>query len=136
MSFCIAYKGIILLLLIDIILNFISGGFKMKKVLAGALAGLTLMVGSVLAVDGKTVFQSKGCVGCHQPQTPATGPSLKDIATKYNGNKADLIKFLKGQAKPKVEPGKFAIMKPQLNTTKALSDKELNALVDYILSNK
>ena len=108
----------------------------MKKLLAGALTGLTLMAGSVLAADGKTIFQSKGCTGCHQPATPAVGPSLKDIAKAYAGKKEDLIKFLKGEGKAIVDPGKFALMKPQLNTTKALSDEELKALVDYMLSHK
>jgi len=108
----------------------------MKKVLASALAGLTLMAGSVLAADGKTVFQSKGCTACHQPQVDTVGPSLKTIAKTYNGKKEDLIKFLKGEAKPKVWPDKFPMMQPQLNTTKALSKKDLEALADYILNSK
>ncbi|RUM60333.1 MAG: cytochrome C552 [Persephonella sp.] len=108
----------------------------MKKVLASALAGLTLITGSVLAGDGQSIFQSKGCAACHQAQVDTVGPSLKNIAKAYNGKKEDLIKFLKGEVKPKVWPDKFPMMQPQLNTTKALSKKDLEALADYILSNK
>jgi cytochrome c len=35
-----------------------------------------------------------------------------------------------------VDPTKESIMKPNLNTTKAMKDDELKALVKYILSNK
>ncbi len=108
----------------------------MKKILATALTGLTLMAGSVLAADGKAVFQSKGCTACHQPQVDTVGPALKKIAKAYDGKKEELIKFLKGEAKPKVWPDKFPMMQPQLNTTKALSKGDLEALADYILSNK
>ena len=108
----------------------------MKKLLAGALAGFTLMAGSVLAADGGQIFQTKGCTACHQAAVDTVGPSLKKIAQAYAGKKEDLVKFLKGQGKSIVDPGKFAIMQPQLNTTKALSDKELEALADFILSHK
>ena len=108
----------------------------MKKLLTGALAGLTLMASSVLAADGAQIFQSKGCTACHQAAVDTVGPSLKKIAKTYNGDKAGLIKFLKGEAKPKVDPAKFPMMQPQLNTTKALSKEELEALADFILSHK
>ena len=108
----------------------------MKKILTTALAGLTLMAGSVLAGDGASIFQSKGCAACHQAQVDTVGPSLKKIAQAYDGKKEDLIKFLKGEGKPIVDPAKFPMMQPQLNTTKALSKGDLEALVDYILSNK
>ena len=108
----------------------------MKKGLAITLAGLTMFTGSVLAADGKAIFQSKGCAGCHQAAVDTVGPSLKKIAKTYAGKKGDLIKFLKGEAPAIVDPAKAAMMKPQINTTKALSDAELNALVDFILSHK
>jgi len=108
----------------------------MKKALTVALAGLTLMAGSVFAGDGQSVFQSKGCAACHQASADTVGPSLKKIAKAYAGKKEELIKFLKGEGKAIVDPNKFAIMQPQLNTTKALSDKDLEALVDFILSHK
>ena len=108
----------------------------MKKLVAAATFGLAVAVSAAMAADGKAIFQSKGCAACHNPTVKTVGPSLKQIAQAYNGDEAALIKFLKGEAKPKVDPAMFATMKPQLNTTKALSDDELKALAQYILSNK
>ncbi len=84
---------------------------------------------------GKNVFQSKGCAACHQPAADSVGPSLKKIAQAY-GSVDELVKFLKGEAKPKVWPQKFAIMKPQLNQIKDLSEQDLKDMASYILSNK
>jgi len=91
---------------------------------------------SVAKVDGKALFTTKGCTACHQEAADTVGPALKKIATAYAGKEADLIKFLKGEGKAIVDPTKFAVMQPQLNTTKALSDEERKALAEFILSHK
>ncbi|RUM29909.1 MAG: cytochrome C552 [Aquifex sp.] len=103
----------------------------MKKfILAGlAVAGLTF------AADGKAIFQQKGCGSCHQASVDTVGPSLKKIAQTYS-SADELVKFLKGEASAKVDPAKFAIMKPQLTMLKGLSDAELKALAEFILSHK
>ena len=86
--------------------------------------------------DGQAIFQSKGCAACHQAAVDTVGPSLKKIAQAYAGKKDQLIAFLKGKHEAIVDPAKFGIMQPQLNTTKVLSDEELNALADFILKHK
>ena len=118
----------------------------MKKVVAATVALTMLVSGSFAAnskksedkkpIDGKALFQSKGCSACHQVDKDSVGPSLKKIADVYKEKEADLIKFLKGEGKAIVDPAKEAIMKPQINTTKSMKDDELKALVKYILSNK
>jgi len=85
-------------------------------------------------VSGENIFKSKGCAVCHHPEIDTTGPSLKKISQFYKDKKQELISFLKGQGDPIVDPAKFTIMKPQINITKNMSDEELNALVDYLLS--
>jgi cytochrome c len=85
---------------------------------------------------GKQLFTANGCTACHQEKADTVGPALAKIAQAYAGKKEDLIKFLKGEGKAVVDPAKFSIMQPQLNTTKALSDKDLNALAEFILSHK
>ncbi len=85
---------------------------------------------------GKALFQSKGCTACHQPAADTVGPSLKKIAQVYGNDVEGLVKFLKGEAQPKVDPAKFAVMKPQLAQLKGLSEGELKALASYILSHK
>ncbi len=104
----------------------------MKKL----IAVMVLAGGLSFAADGEKIFKSKGCASCHQPNIDTVGPSLKKIAQAYAGKKDQLVKFLKGQAPAIVDPAKFAIMKAQLTTLKGLSDKELEALADYMLKFK
>ena len=104
----------------------------MKKL----LALMVLTGGITFAADGGAIFKSKGCASCHQPNADTVGPSLKKIAQAYDGKKDQLVKFLKGEAQPIVDPAKFAIMKAQLTTLKGLSDEELGALADFMLKHK
>ncbi|WP_457625913.1 c-type cytochrome [Persephonella sp.] len=106
----------------------------MKKIMTAAVLGLAITTAGAMAADGGALFKSKGCAACHQASVDTVGPSLKKIAQAYKGKEGDLIKFLKGEAKPIVDPAKFGIMKPQLNTTKAMSDDELKAMAEFILS--
>ncbi|MEZ0324190.1 MAG: c-type cytochrome [Hydrogenothermaceae bacterium] len=107
----------------------------MKKLVV-AVASVMAVVSASFAADGKALFQQKGCTACHQAAVDTVGPSLKKIAAAYAGKEENLIKFLKGQGKAIVDPAKEAIMKPQINTTKAMKDDELKALAQFILSNK
>ncbi|NPB06169.1 MAG: c-type cytochrome [Aquificae bacterium] len=103
----------------------------MRKVLAIALAS----AGFALAADGKAIFQQKGCASCHQPNVDTVGPSLKKIAQAYESVE-QLVKYLKGEAQPIVDPAKANIMNAQLAQLKGLSEEELKALAEYILSFK
>ena len=95
-----------------------------------------LAASGALAADGKAIFQENGCSACHAPDATLVGPSLKVIAQQYAGKEDRLLKFFKGEEDPLVNPGQFAMMKPNLETTKALSDADRKALADYILANK
>lgn len=112
----------------------------MKKALILTFSVATLLSNSFAAeernINGKIIFQSKGCTACHQADKDLVGPPLKKIADAYKENEADLIKFLKGQGKAIVDPAKESVMKPNLGMTKVMKDDELKALVKYILSNK
>jgi len=89
---------------------------------------------AVAKVDGKALFMSNGCVACHQMDKKTVGPAVKTIGKAYAGKKDALIKFLKGEGKSIVDPAQFAVMQPNLATTKKLSDAELSALADYFLN--
>ena len=84
--------------------------------------------------DGKTIFLENGCTACHKPDVKSVGPALKDIAAKYNKDAGKLVKFLKGEADPIVDPAQFSVMKPNLKNTAKLPDADLKALADYIFS--
>lgn len=88
----------------------------------------------VVASAGQKLYSEKGCLVCHQLNTKLVGPSTKDIAAAYSGNKAGLTAYLKGEGEAIVDPSQASLMQPQIAITKALSAEELEALVDYILS--
>ena len=85
---------------------------------------------------GKELFKSNGCVACHQPTETVVGPALNVISAAYEGNEAGMISFFKEEAEAIVDPAQFAIMQANLAVTKAMSDEDLTALTDYIMSVK
>ena len=91
----------------------------MKLTLLVLAAAGVLVAGAVQAQD---VLKAKGCLNCHEADKKKVGPSLKDIAAKYKGNKdaeGMLVGKLKaGKGHPKV----------------AGSDDELKAAVKQVLA--
>lgn len=107
----------------------------MKKKVLGIAVSLMISA-AAFAADGKKVFESNGCAGCHKPDQETVGPSLKKIAGAYASKKEDLGKFLAGEAQPIIYPDKFAIMKPNLIKAKSLSKEDKTALVEFLLTQK
>jgi cytochrome c len=91
---------------------------------------------STTVSPGEKLFNEKTCTTCHKPDTKLVGPSLKDIAAAYNGNKDGLKAFLKGEGKPIVDPSQESVMHPQIAITKALPAEQLDQITDFILSHK
>lgn len=96
----------------------------MRAMLVVVAAAGALAAGVGFAQSGAEILKSKGCLGCHETDKKKVGPSLKDIAAKYQGNKAaegELVAILKdGKGHPKA----------------AASDAELKAAVGAVLSTK
>ncbi|WP_457621615.1 c-type cytochrome [Persephonella sp.] len=88
------------------------------------------------AVDGKELFNNKTnrCAICHKETKDAIGPSLKTIAEYYRNNPEQLKAFFRGEAEPIIWPDRFNMMRPQMGKLKAMTDEEINALVEFILS--
>ncbi len=96
-----------------------------SMLLALAAAGSLVTAGAVNAADaGADLAKAKGCLGCHAAAEKKVGPSLKDVAAKYKGNKdagATLTAKLKdGKGHMKV----------------TASDAELKTLVQWALAGK
>src|SRR5690606_12667680 len=79
-----------------------------------------------VASAGQKLYSEKGCLVCHQLNTKLVGPSVKDIAAAYSGNKAGLTEYLKGEGKSIVDPSQSSVMQPQIAITKALPADELD----------
>jgi len=84
---------------------------------------------------GRKLFDGKGnCYSCHRPDEKSIGPSIKDIAKIYKEKKGDMVKFLKEEAEPIVDPANYGQMKTNFFITKTFSDEELKALEAYFYS--
>lgn len=84
---------------------------------------------------GTEIFEGKGaCIACHKTNEKLVGPSVYEIAKIYKDKNGDMISFLKGEAKPLVDPSQYEVMKVNLELTKTFSDEELKALEAYIYS--
>jgi cytochrome c len=87
-------------------------------------AGGALAAGFGFAQSGADVVKEKGCLNCHEVDKKKVGPSFKDIAAKFKGDKdaqASLVAKLKdGKGHAKADA----------------SDAEIKAAVQHVLSTK
>jgi cytochrome c len=106
-------------------------GILMKKVFgACALAAALTLAGSAYA--NEKLAQSSGCMTCHGVDKKVIGPSYKEVATKYRGDKgaeAALIKKVKAGGK-----GVWGEMPMPPNAH--LKDEDIKTLVVWILAHK
>jgi cytochrome c len=88
---------------------------------------------------GKELFAAKTCGSCHALDKKVIGPSLKDIAAKYEEKNGNLVQFLKGKAEAIVDtdPAQVAVMKANIEgILKDVKPDELQAIAAYIRSVK
>ena len=89
---------------------------------------------SSFGMSGIGFFKRQGCGVCHKETINTIGPSVKEISEAYKGNKQALKEYLQGKRKPIVEPKKSSLMERFIRKTKNFSEKELNAIVEYLTS--
>ena len=108
----------------------------MNKLIFGLSLTTTLFLTNAVAENaaGKTIFEAKGCVMCHKPDVDTIGPSLKTIGGSYMGKISGLITYLKGQGAPVVDPARATVMNPQLVKIRTLSEEDMRALAEHLLS--
>jgi cytochrome c len=128
-----------LLYLAVLTLGFVSCGEKKETDPMGNPIEETSATTKALSSEdlGKELFEGKGmCATCHQPDAKIIGPSIKEIAKIYTEKKASISIFLQGEADPIVDPTQYEIMKANFAITKTMTEEELKALEDYMLSIK
>ncbi|MEN8146741.1 MAG: c-type cytochrome [Campylobacterota bacterium] len=108
----------------------------MNKLILGLSITTTLFLTSAAAENttGKSIFEAKGCVMCHKPDVDTIGPSLKTIGKSYMGKISGLITYLQGQGTPIVDPARAPVMNPQLVKIRTLSEEDMRALAEHLLS--
>lgn len=98
---------------------------------AGALCA-ALWSGTAAAASPEELLKSSGCTACHAVDKPLVGPSYKDVANKYRGQKDAEAKLVE-----KVKKGGSGVwgqvpMPPNAH----VKDEDIRAMVKHILSLK
>ena len=105
------------------------------RYLVAIAASICISATAFAADDGETLFKSSGCTSCHSVDKKVVGPSLKDVAAKYAGDKnaqAALEKKVRSGG-----TGSFPNMPmPMPATPASVSDASIKSIVTWILGLK
>ncbi|MBZ0092700.1 MAG: c-type cytochrome [Sulfuricellaceae bacterium] len=102
----------------------------MKKLMClTAAAGFIMSAG--VAVADQNLATAKGCMGCHAIDKKVLGPSYRDVAKKYAGDKTAEAKLAE-----KVKKGGSGVWGPIPMPANNVSDAEATQLVHWVLSLK
>jgi cytochrome c len=99
---------------------------------AFAAAALTLLAIPALAADESALADKSGCLACHSVDKKIVGPSYKEVAAKYKGDKNAEAKLSEKVKKGGVGVWGQIPMPP--NTQ--VSDADIHTLVKWVLSLK
>ncbi|NOU24320.1 MAG: c-type cytochrome [Methylotenera sp.] len=102
--------------------------------LAIAATGSLLVAGQAGAVDAaaaKALAQKSGCLACHTVEAKVLGPSYKDVAAKYKGDKTAEAKLVE-----KVKKGGSGVWGPMPMPANSpqVKDEDIKTIVQWILS--
>jgi cytochrome c len=99
-----------------------------------AAAGSLLVAAQANAADAdaaKALAQKSGCLACHSIDKKVLGPSYKDVAAKYKGDKtaeAKLIEKVKKGGSGTWGPMPMPANSPQVK------DADIKTIVEWVLS--
>jgi cytochrome c len=96
------------------------------------LCALAVAVAALPALANEELAKKSGCLACHAVDKRVVGPSYKEVAAKYKGDKDAEAKLIK-----KVKEGGVGawgqVPMPPNNTVK---DEDIKTLVKWVLSQK
>jgi cytochrome c len=97
---------------------------------AVAAAAIALMASAPAFAD-QALAQAKGCMACHAVDKKVVGPSYKDVAKKYAGNKT-----AEATLAEKVIKGGGGVWGPVPMPANAVTPDEAKKLVHWVLAQK
>lgn len=95
-----------------------------------AVAGLAF-AGQVRADAGADLAKTKNCLSCHAVDKKVVGPSYKDVAAKYKGDKAAADKLA-----AKIKAGGSGVWGPVPMPPNNVTEAEAKTLATWVLSQK
>ncbi len=103
----------------------------MKVLLSMIAAAAVLLAGNANAADAQAVAQKSGCLACHSIDKKVLGPSYKDVAAKYKGDKGAEAKLI-----AKVKAGGSGVWGPMPMPANSpqVKDEDIKSIVQWILA--
>ncbi|HOY70495.1 MAG TPA: c-type cytochrome [Methylotenera sp.] len=101
----------------------------MKALLVAVAAVGTLFMAGTASAD-QALAQKSGCLACHSIDKKVLGPSYKDVAAKYKGDKAAEAKLV--EKVKKGGSGTWGPMPMPANTQ--VKDEDIKTLVKWVLA--
>ncbi|CAM3138694.1 c-type cytochrome [Cupriavidus taiwanensis] len=99
-------------------------------VIAALMLGAAASAQAVDAAKAQEIANKNACMGCHQVDKKLVGPSYKEVAAKYKGDKNALATLSK-----KVKSGGSGVWGPvPMPANAALSDADLKTVVEWVLA--
>jgi cytochrome c len=96
------------------------------------LAASVLAIAALPAVANEELAKKNACTACHAVDKKVVGPAFKEVAAKYRNDKTAEAKLVK-----KVKEGGVGVWgQVPMPPNSAVSDKDIQALVKWILSLK
>jgi cytochrome c len=93
---------------------------------------LVAAAGSAAAADPAELAKKHQCLSCHAVDKKGVGPSYKDIAAKYKGDKGAEARLIE-----KVKKGGTGVWgQMPMPPNAGVKDDDLKALVQWVLSTK
>ncbi len=99
--------------------------------MAVAAAGSLMLADTVAAASAaEALAQKNGCLACHSVQQKVLGPSFKDVAAKYKGDKTAETKLIE-----KIKKGGSGVWGPipMPGHSPQVKDEDIKTIVQWIL---
>ncbi|AMO22285.1 c-type cytochrome [Ramlibacter solisilvae] len=104
----------------------------MKQLLIPALTGAALAWTAVAhaADSGEDLMKKNGCVACHAVDKKVVGPSFKEVAAKYKGDKTAEAKLVE-----KVKKGGSGVWgQVPMPPNAQVKDEDIKTMVKWVLT--
>lgn len=103
----------------------------MKRMLLPLMTVAALLAAPMALADGEALFKSKPCAACHAIDAKLVGPSLKEVAAKYDGEDG-AVETVAGH----IKNGISGLWGPIPMPANQVTDEEATQLAEWVLSLK
>ncbi|QLG88461.1 c-type cytochrome [Chitinibacter bivalviorum] len=101
------------------------------SVAGGALLASLLVAGVAQAAGVEDLMKAKSCFACHATDKKLVGPSYKDVAAKYKGDKGAVTKLA-----TKIQKGGSGAWGQVPMPANAVTDAEAKQMAEWILTRR